>query len=173
MLNFSRNKRWWLCWDYFLYRREGHDANRLVVHRINHRIARCQIQWKKSSNNFSLRASFAPNPCGSIAKSLPCLIRGFSRKKLLWKLTVRLSTRHTVQSLSEPIWLAMMSLRRPARPVLWLRDNTTTEINLAIKSLSSLSKLELTASAVRRLYSKWPRRESYDSPWYRANSRGS
>ena len=35
-----------------------------------------------------------------------------------------------------------------ARPVLWLKGNTVAEINLAVKFLSRLSKLDLTAFAV-------------------------
>ena len=46
--------------------------------------------------------------------------------------------------------LAMTSLKRPARPVLWLTANTIAEINLAIKLLSRLNKHELTAFAVGR-----------------------
>ena len=37
-----------------------------------------------------------------------------------------------------------------ARLVLWLKANTTAEINLVVKLLSRLSKLELTAFAVER-----------------------
>ena len=44
----------------------------------------------------------------------------------------------------------MKSLRRPARPVLWLKANTTATINLAIKPLTRLNKLELTAFEVER-----------------------
>ena len=50
----------------------------------------------------------------------------------------------------KPTRLALKSLKRPAKPVLWLKANTTTKINLAIKSLRRLSKLELTAFEVGR-----------------------
>ena len=42
------------------------------------------------------------------------------------------------------------SLRRPARPMLWLKANIMTEINLVIKPLTRLIKLELTAFTVER-----------------------
>jgi len=42
----------------------------------------------------------------------------------------------------------MKSLRRPARLVLWFKANTMAEINIAIKPLSRLNKLELTAFTV-------------------------
>ena len=43
----------------------------------------------------------------------------------------------------ELTWLTITSLKRPTRPVSWLTANTVAEANLAIKLLSSLSKLSL------------------------------
>ena len=72
------------------------------------------------------------------------------KEELLRKLTARFLLKQMVQPLLrfkqpplEPTTLVMKSPRRPARLVLQLKTNTTTEINLVMKFLSWLSKLSL------------------------------
>ena len=43
----------------------------------------------------------------------------------------------------EPIWLAIASLKRPAKPMSWLMANKVAEANLAAKLLLRLCKLSL------------------------------
>jgi len=50
----------------------------------------------------------------------------------------------------EATWLVMKFIKRPVKSVLWLKTNTMTHMNLTVKLVSRLNKLELTASTVGR-----------------------